>query len=271
LCVIIVMSSCPRNVFSKIDDIDGLDESDKMALKGILQQELGVMSVGGKRRRKTRGKRMWNKRTIKQRGGVIGPCDRLACVALLSSIIFIMNGIYCAYSATYVSVLRFALDGFVGAFNVIFGINAVNSYGAAGNRTDAERQAVAHSSQFDVIGKINLIHMYAGKLMGYINKLRNKGVSCSSILPDPMMDFLRIMCEVKNNAVTEDQAKQQIRRILEPLQLSEDIITMNGNSITIQNMSPGQIVKIDVRLLSKPTLIEADDSSYPQRHRIKSD
>jgi len=257
------MSTCNENVFGEIRSIKGITPNDKETLMGILQDELNA-PVGGKRSRKTRVRRGRNKRSIrrKQTGGVRGPCDNLACVTLLASIIFIGNGIYCAYSSTYVSVLRFALDGFAGAFNVLFGINALNSYNAAVERPSADPKSVAQAGIFDMVGKINIIHVYAGKLMGYINKLRNKGVSCSTILPDPLMDFLRIMCEVKNNKINEEDAKQEIRRILEPVQSSEDIITMDGNSITIQNMKPGQIIKIDVRLLTQPTLIEADDNQH---------
>lgn len=249
----------PTALQHNIDEIQEFTPSDKAILKSILRKELtsGVKG-GGRRGRKTRSRNPKKKSTMrrKQMGG--DGCDVLACVSLLASIIFIGYGITtCVYSATYLEVLHFALDGFMGAFNIIFGITAINNYRASQEKPANDRTAAAHAGQWDVVGKWNMIHMYSGKVMGYITKLRTKGISCKTVIPDPLYDFLKIMCEVKAETISKEDAKSQIRALLTPIQDTKDIVYIDGNEITIQNMQPDQVIKINIQAFTK----NADTSS----------
>jgi hypothetical protein len=245
--------SCDPNAFNKIDEIEELNETDKQFLKDILQEELrGGKNKRRKRKLSKRNKKQNKKTRRQQKGG--DACDNLACASLLGSIIFIGYGIAaCAYSGSYVNVVHFALDGFSAAFNIIFGITAFSKYNAVANdptKLLGDRQAAAHAGQWDVLGRLNGIYGYAGRIVGYIKKLKTKGVSCRNIIPDPLFDFLKILCEVKNEKITEEEAKKQIADILQPIQDSRDIINIEGNSIIIKNMNPSQVIKINIELLS---------------------
>jgi hypothetical protein len=244
--------SCDPNSFRKIDEIKEIDGSDKEILKSILADELND-AKGGKRRGKKLSKKYKNKNKKtrrKQKGGDM--CDNLACISLLASILFIGYGIsVCAYSQSYTTVLHFTFDGFQGALNILFGINAFTKYDAASKSgTVMEKQAAAHAGQWDIIGKMNGIYGYAGRITGYIRKLKTKGVSCRTVIPDPLFDFLKILCEVKNNKTSEAEAKIKITNLLQPIQDSENIINIEGNNIIIKNMKPEQVIKINIELLS---------------------
>jgi hypothetical protein len=233
-----------------IDKIQGFTSSEKAILKGILQKELTSGIKGGGR--KTRNRNTKKKSTMRrmQKGG--DRCDVLACASLLASIIFIGYGITtCVYSTTYLEVLHFALDGFAGAFNIIFGITAINNYRATQEKPANDRTAAAHAAQWDVAGRLNIIHTYAGKVMGYITKLKTKGISCKTVIPDPLYDFLKIMCEVKAGTISEEDAKSQISALLTPIQDTKDIVYIEGNEITIQNMQPDQVIKINIQAFTK--------------------
>ena len=245
------MASCDPNAFKNLAAIPDIDDADKETLKEILLQE---MSRGGGKIKK-RKSRLSKKRKTKhrktrrlQKGG-LGVCDYVECMTLLASIIFIGYGIArCNYSGSYSSIILYALNGFSGGLSIIFGLNASKKYREA---PAEEKQNVAHAGQFDWIGKLNMIHMYAGKIVGYINKLKNKGINCKTVIPDPLYEFLKILCEVKNGKLEEAEAKLAVKNLLEPIQNSQNIITMEGNSIIIQNMQPNQVVKINVELLQQ--------------------
>jgi len=240
----------PRVLQDSIDEIQGFTSSEKAILKGILRKELTSGIKGGGR--KTRNRNTKKKSTMRrmQKGG--DRCDVLACASLLASIIFIGYGITtCVYSTTYLEVLHFALDGFAGAFNIIFGITAINNYRATQEKPANDRTAAAHAGQWDVAGRLNIIHTYAGKVMGYITKLKTKGISCKTVIPDPLYDFLKIMCEVKAGTISEEDAKSQISALLTPIQDTKDIVYIEGNEITIQNMQPDQVIKINIQAFTK--------------------
>jgi hypothetical protein len=243
-----------------IDKIQGFTPSDKAILKGILRKELTSGVKGGGKKTRNRNSKKKSTMRRKQMGG--DGCNVLACVSLLASIIFIGYGITtCVYSTTYLEVLHFALDGFMGAFNIIFGITAINNYRASEGKPAIDRTAAAHAGQWDVVGKWNMIHMYSGKVMGYITKLRTKGISCKTVIPDPLYDFLKIMCEVKAGTIRKEDAKSQISALLTPIQDTKDIVYIDGNEITIQNMQPDQVIKINIQAFTKNADTNASGSA----------
>ena len=243
--------------FIKIDELPNLDAESKELLKDELTQIHKSMKGGSKKRtskfflKKKHKKTQKNKKIKKlQYGG--DKCDILACGSLLASIIFIGYGIYtCTYSVAYINVIHYLFDSFQGALNIIFGITAINSYIASSNRPNLERQNAAQSGIWDWTGRINMLHMYAGKIVGYIKKLRTKGISCRTVIPDPLFDLLQILCQVQDGKKTESEAKVLIKNILQQIEDTENVVSIDGNSITIQNMAPNQIVKINISLLNK--------------------
>jgi len=248
--------SCDPNAFKKIDEIEEFSEADKQMLKNILSEELR----GGKRRKRNQSKKnkKQNKKTRRhQKGG--DRCDNLACLSLLGSILFIGYGIAtCAYSGAYTNVLRFAFDGFSTAFNILFGVTAFARFNDP-TKSLADRTVAAHAGQWDVLGKWNGIYGYSGRIVGYIKKLKTKGVSCRNIIPDPLFDFLKILCEVKNEKMSEEEAKKKITDLLQPIQDSKDVINIEGNSIIIKNMKPEQVIKINIELLSNLAVPQDQD------------
>lgn len=264
------MASCDPNAFKKLAAIPDIDDADKETLKEILLQ--GMSHSGGKiKKRKSRlskKRKTKHRKTRRLQKGGLGVCDYVECITLLASILFIGYNIgRCNYSGSYLSVILYALNGFAGALNSIFGLNASKEYRAA---PAEEKQNAAHAGQFNWVGKLNIIHLYAGKIVGYITKLKTNGINCKTVIPDPLYNLLKIFCEVKNGKLEEADAKLAIKNLLEPIQNSQNIISMEGNSIIIQNMQPNQVVKISVELLQQFVSTPAPTTGAQKLQRMPS-
>ena len=145
------------------------------------------------------------------RGGtLIGGATKEVTLKHVVVVFLVLSSFYagCVYKVGFSEEMNFLFD-YLSHLKVSMGASLFAAVGIM-----FEDGSYKHVKGYDFFGKMNLILAITGRLMEYIKQIKNKGVTCETVLPGPFYTFLHLIINHDTSAATE-QVKQAVAEAAE--------------------------------------------------------